>query len=321
MNRLFSASKSQNLTTVDASPFEAYRAPPAYRVPPPTVNFSPAEIVRHELACWRGVHVETIQVISHERFEYSFKHKHHLLVAIEQGARYDGEIFVEGLPTSMARGCSHKLILVPAGRQFLGWQNPRQLTRSVCIYIDPATVAVDPDCHFGEADLQPRMLFEDCDLWQTIIKLKAQIGNDDPSGHLYAEALGGVLAHELLHLNNTSRQPKPSYRGGLAAWQGRRVIEFMEEHLAENISLSALADIARLSPYHFVRSFKQSFGEPPHRYWTGRRIDRAKTLLANPRASITQIALDVGFGTTSAFSATFHRVVGQTPSDYRRGLE
>ena len=315
MNHLFSPSKYQNLIAVDASPFEAYRAPP------PTVNFSPAEIVRRELACWRGVHVETIQVISHERFEYSFKHKHHLLIAIEQGARHDGELFVEGLPASTARGCSHKLILIPAGKQFRGWQNPRQLTRSVCIYIDPATVAVDPACHFDEADLQPRMLFDDCDLWQTIIKLKAQIGNDDPSGHLYAEALGGVLAHELLHLNGASRLSKSSHRGGLAAWQGRRVIEFMEEHLAENISLGALAEIARLSPYHFVRSFKQSFGEPPHRYWTGRRVDRAKTLLANPRASITQIALDVGFSTTSAFSATFRRVAGQTPTDYRRRLE
>src|SRR5215510_9169724 len=114
MNRLFSPPQNQNLTTVDASPFEVYRAPLAYRAPPPTINFSPAEIVRHELACWRGVHVETIQVISHESLEYSFKHKHHLLIAIEQGARHDGELFVEGLPASTARGCSHKLIFIPA---------------------------------------------------------------------------------------------------------------------------------------------------------------------------------------------------------------
>jgi len=82
-----------------------------------------------------------------------------------------------------------------------------------------------------------------------------------------------------------------------------------------------LANLVRLSPYHFLRSFKQSFGEPPYRYWTGRRIERAKALLASPRTSVTEIALDVGFHGTSAFSATFHRVTGQTPTDYRRDLE
>jgi AraC family transcriptional regulator len=313
MYRPFS-SPENDLIAVGASPLEALRSPV------PTVDFLPTEIVRHELGRWRGVHVETIQVISHERFEYSFKHKYHLLIAIEHGARYDGELFVEGLPTSTVRSCSRKLILVPAGRRFFGWQNPRQLTRSICLYIDPATVAVHPDCRFDEADLQARMLFEDCGLWQTIAKLKAQIGNDDPSGRLYAEALGGVLAHELLRLHGTIPVSKPNHRGGLAAWQERRIIEFIEEHFAENVSLSSLAEIVRLSPYHFVRSFKQSFGEPPHRYWTGRRVDRAKTLLANPRPSITQVALDVGFSTTSAFSATFRRVVGRTPTDYRRRL-
>jgi AraC family transcriptional regulator len=287
----------------------------------PTVDFAPTEIVRHQLGCWRGVHVETIQVTSHERFEYSFRHKHHLLIGIEQGARYDGELLVEGLPRSTVRNCSHKLILVPAGRRFFGWQHPRQLTRSICLYIDPATVSVDPDCHFDEADLQARMLFEDSGLWQTIAKLRGQIGSDGPSGALYAEALGGVLAHELLQLHGAPAASAARRRGGLAAWQQKRIIEFMEAHLAENVSLNTLAGLARLSPYHFVRSFKQSFGEPPHRYWAARRMDRAKTLLANPRPSVTEIALDLGFSTTSGFSAAFHRVVGETPSNYRRTLE
>ena len=295
-------------------PLEGYR--PATR----TVDFLPNDIVRHRMGDWRGVHVETIQVISQERFEYSFKHTNHLLVAIEHGARYDGELQVEGLPTSSARSCSHKLILVPAGRRFFGWQHPRQLTRSICVYVDPRLIVVDPDCRFDEVDLQPKMLFEDIDLWQTVGKLKAQIGSCDPSSRLYAEALGGVLAHELLLLNGTIDVSKQAHRGGLARWQQRRIIDFMEEHLAEDISLGALAGLVRLSPYHFVRSFKQSFGKPPHRYWTDRRIDRAKALLSNPAASITQIALDLGFRTTSAFSATFRRVMGETPTNYRRGL-
>jgi AraC family transcriptional regulator len=285
-----------------------------------TINFLPNDIVRHQMGVWRGVHVETIQVISQERFEYSFRHTNHLLVAIEQGERHDGDIQLEGLPTSAARSCSHKLILVPAGRRFFGWQHPRQLTRSTCVYIDPRLIAVDPDCRFDEVDLRPRMLFEDIDLWQTVGKLKAQIGGRDPSSRLYAEALGGVLAHELLLGNGTIDVSKQAHRGGLAMWQQKRIVDFMEGHLAEDISLAALAGLVRLSPYHFVRSFKRSFGKPPHRYWTDRRIDRAKALLANPAASISRIALELGFGTISSFSATFRRVTGETPTNYRRGL-
>jgi len=287
----------------------------------PTVDFSPAEIVRYRTAHWRGVQANTVQIISHEPFEYSFRQEYHLLIAVEQGVRYDGETFVEGLPTSTMRNYSNKLILVPAGRKFFGAQNPRLLTRSICLYIDPRMVVVDPDLRFDEADLKPGLLFENEALWQTVLKLKGQIGSGDPADRMYADALGGLLAHELLRLYGTIQSSRPTYRGGLAPWQQRRVVEFIEQHLAEDISLDALAELVRLSPYHFLRSFKRSLGEPPHRYWTARRIERAKTLLANPGASITEVAFQVGFSGTSAFSAAFRRITGQTATNYRRSLE
>jgi AraC family transcriptional regulator len=302
--------QNPGVSAIDSSPSEL-----------PAVDFSPAEVVRHQTAHWRGVQAKTVQIISHEPFEYSFKQQCHLLIAIEQGARYDGELLVEGLPTSTVRSCSHRLILVPAGRRFFGWQHPRELTRSICLYIDPQAAAIDPDLRFAEADLQPRLLFDDSGLWETVLKLKAQIGSADPGDHMYAEVLGGLLAHELLHLNGAIPASRRADRGGLARWQQKRVTDFMEEHLAGDMSLDVLADLVRLNRYHFLRSFKRSFGEPPYRYWTGRRIERAKALLANPRTSITGIALDVGFSGTSAFSATFHRITGQTPTDYRRNIE
>ena len=172
-----------------------------------------------------------------------------------------------------------------------------------------------------EAELRPGLLFENSGLWETVRKLKAQIGSVDSGDRMYADALGGLLAHEVLRLHDTRPALKPASPGGLAAWQQKRVLDFMEEHLAEGITLDALAALARLSPYHFLRSFKRSFGEPPHRYWTALRIERAKALLANPDASITGIALKVGFSETSAFSAAFHRVTGLTPTAFRRALE
>ena len=76
---------------------------------------------------------------------------------------------------------------------------------------------------------------------------------------------------------------EPPVRGGLAGWQQRIVTSYIEEHLAEPISLATLAQLARLSTYYFCRAFKQSFGVPPHRYHTNRRIEHAKALLANAR--------------------------------------
>jgi AraC family transcriptional regulator len=285
------------------------------------VEFSPAEIVKRQTAHWRGLWVETLQITSREPFEYRFKERYHLLIAAEQAARYDGETLVEGLPKSTRRDFSHKLTFIPAGITFFGSQNPRILARSTYLYIDPRVLPVDPALRFAEAELPPRLFFEDSSLWQTVLKLKALIGSVDAGGRMYAEALAGVLAHELMRLNGAASPPKPATRGGLAGWQQKRVANFIEEHLAEDISLSELADLVRLSPYHFLRSFKRSFGEPPHRFCTGRRIERAKALLASPRASITEVAFNVGFSGTSAFSATFHRVTGQTPTDYRRSLE
>src|SRR3984893_15123121 len=85
-------------------------------------------------------------------------------------------------------------------------------------------------------------------------------------------------------------------RGGLAAWQVRVTRDFIEEHVAEQISLSELARLTRLSPIHFCRAFKRSVGLAPHQYQLRRRIERAKALLANPERSVTDIALDCGYG-------------------------
>jgi AraC family transcriptional regulator len=75
-----------------------------------------------------------------------------------------------------------------------------------------------------------------------------------------------------------------------------------------------LANVAGLSAFHFSRAFKESFGLPPHRYLTSRRMDRAKELLSQADISVTEIGLELGFSNTSSFSAAFHKHTGTTPS-------
>jgi len=109
-------------------------------------------------------------------------------------------------------------------------------------------------------------------------------------------------------------------RGGLPGWQQKKVAQYIEEHLANEISLLSLAQLVRLSPFHFSRAFKQSFGMPPHRYLTWQRIERAKALLGERKLSVTEIGLDVGFSETSSFTAAFRKLTGETPTAYRRSL-
>jgi len=320
-------------TTLDQSAALAPRPPrPIAEYQPPAwlhpglesrsiVDFSPSEIVRRHSAAWSGLHVETVQVMRHTPFEYGFRAPCHLLIALELGERLDGETVVEGLPRSTLRDFTHKLTFVPAGHDFRSWQKPRVLTRVTHFYIDPREPLADPALRFGEIEFKPRLFFYDRDLWDTALKFKSQVENPGSMPRLYAEALGIVLTHELVRINSGAARREPANRGGLAPWQQKRVAAYIEERVANDIPLATLAELARLSPYHFCRSFKRTFGMPPHRYHAIRRIERAKQLLADRQLSVTTIALDVGFSDTSRFSAAFHRLTGQTPSCYRRNLD
>jgi AraC family transcriptional regulator len=123
-----------------------------------------------------------------------------------------------------------------------------------------------------------------------------------------------------MRVNQGSTQGKQAVRGGLAAWQQRIVTAYIEEHLSESVRLAQLAGLVSLSSYHFCRAFRQSFGLPPHRYHTSRRIERAKALLSKPVFSVTDIGLTLGFSETSSFTAAFRKATGLTPTAYHRSL-
>jgi len=97
-----------------------------------------------------------------------------------------------------------------------------------------------------------------------------------------------------------------------------RARDAMDRTYAQPIDVPALARIACVSEAHFIRTFRATFGETPHRYLQRRRVERSMFLLRETDRSVTDICLDVGFSSLGTFSRTFHDILGQSPSDYRR---
>jgi AraC family transcriptional regulator len=281
----------------------------------PGLRISPADVVWRRGLSRGPLTGEVIQFTQSGMLEAQFCASSHLLMAIERGERRKGETFVEGLPRSTLRSIGHTLLFVPAGRRFHDWQDPRILPRLTCLYLDPDWGGME-----SGLELEPRLFFYDADLWATTRKLARQIERGHGTDGLYVDALGLLLRRELIRFCGDPPAGETARHGGLAEWQVKRAADYIETHLGEQIPLAVLAATARLSPYHFTRAFKRSFGMPPHRYHTQRRIERAKSLLAQSILSITEIALEIGFGQASSFTAAFRQLVGCTPRSYRRSL-
>jgi AraC-like DNA-binding protein len=92
----------------------------------------------------------------------------------------------------------------------------------------------------------------------------------------------------------------------------------MDRDYSQPLDIPRLAKIAFASEAHFIRTFRATFGETPHRYLQRRRVERAMFLLGETERSVTDICLEVGFGSLGTFSRTFRAIVGESPSAYRK---
>ncbi len=170
-------------------------------------------------------------------------------------------------------------------------------------------------------ELLARVGFED----PVAARVMEMLGRDanilDPSSRLFVEQATDLLCTQLLrgHSSLGALAP-PSARRGLAEWQVRKVTSHMRDHLDESVGLDGLADLVGLSRFHFCTAFRQATGHTPHEWFVGLRMEQARRLLAHPELTVTEVALAVGYETPSSFAAAFRKVIGTTPSAFRRAL-
>ena len=147
--------------------------------------------------------------------------------------------------------------------------------------------------------------------------LLTELHRESFGSQLYIESLANVLAVHLLRHHATTRSPLPMYTGGLPQRQLLQVLDYIDAHLGQEITLAELAELVDISQFHFGRLFKRSLGLSPYQYLLQQRVERAKTLLKCTDKPIVEIALECGFNSHSHLGRKFRQLTGITPKTYR----
>jgi len=168
-------------------------------------------------------------------------------------------------------------------------------------------------------EIIPQFLTHDPVMESVLTRLAIEAQTGSPSGRLYAESACEFLAHHLIHAYSSRSKPLPRWIGGLSGRHLRAVLDWIEESLAEPLTVHQLSHLAGVSPRHFERAFRQAVGVPLHAYVIERRVATARRLLLDdPMLPIETIATRVGFSTSSHLALLFRRHVGHSPSAFRR---
>lgn len=227
------------------------------------------------------------------------------------------EIFVDGRILPRRRWVAEGLQIVPAGLPsrsvFLG------PVRHFQLFFSHSALARIADASPAGLELRDPLGERDQEAAQCCRRMMAELASGDRLSRLHFETLAISLAVTLIRRwSNAAPAAAGPMKGGLAPARLRRVQEFIQANLAEDLGLQTLAALAELSPKHFARAFRQSTGLPPHQWVVLRRVERAQALLATGSAT-AEIALACGFADQSHLTTTFRKVVGTTPARWRAG--
>jgi AraC family transcriptional regulator len=211
--------------------------------------------------------------------------------------------------------------LTPPGMDGL-WE-ASAASRAVVVLIRPEFLARVIEEHWGadsrRVEIVNQFLVRDSIIEAVTMNLARELANGSPSGRLYAQSGCEFIAQHLIFRYSTLSRAPPRAIGGLSSRSLRLVLSYIEDTLGQRIELRELAGLAGISARHFERAFRQSTGHAPHAYVLQRRLDVGRRLLIDqPGLEIEQIALRLGFSSSSHFSSAFRRRTGCSPTEYRK---
>jgi len=180
------------------------------------------------------------------------------------------------------------------------------------------------DCHIGplmrggRIELAPVFNLEDGQMEHLLRALVAVAQDDSGADPLMGELLVNAACIRLAKRCAVSKLNIVPRRGGLPEARLKRVLEYIDANVGRNIALSELAGVANMSLYYFAVLFRQSTGMSPHQYVLNQRVERAKEMLRDPNRSVLDVSMSVGFEHQNNFARAFRRVIGVSPTQFRR---
>ncbi|NJL49910.1 MAG: helix-turn-helix transcriptional regulator [Leptolyngbyaceae cyanobacterium SM2_5_2] len=272
-------------------------------------------------AAWQGLHLGYYRQPAHETPEHAAKQ---YIIGIDLGPASGAVTVPTAQQHSEVSACGMSCIH-PASSAFK--ERWPEAIEFIDLYLEPtfltcvASEFVDLDC----VEVIPHHCIYDPFLGQIGLLLKSELergkaGTSLIDSQLYVESMATTLVMHLLKHYSTAKQPVQNIQAGLSPSSLRRVIAYIHEHLASDLSLTEVANVVPLSTHYFATLFKQSTGETVLQYITRCRIERAKQLLAKRALAIADICQQVGFHDQSYFTKVFQRYNQMTPRAYRSKL-
>jgi AraC family transcriptional regulator len=263
---------------------------------------------------WRGIYVE-----HHQQSVFDLPEQigsQHIICVHQFQQSTQLKRSLDGKRQTETIGCGEIAIIPAQVTHQLWWKTPGDFT---LVMLDPAHLhrIAQSLTDMENFELKPQFATLDPLVYQIVQALKSELELGGVGGQLMVESLTTSLFIHLLRRYSTRKLQMPKFTGGLSRTQIQYVMTFIEDHLEQNLSLEAIANLVQLSPHYFATLFKQSVGQSPHQYVLRRRIEQSKQLLKQPDLTISHVAQSVGFQNQSHFTTTFRRIVGDTPKTYR----
>jgi AraC-like DNA-binding protein len=275
------------------------------------------------VAEWGGVRARLMTMGRSAACEWEFMLPSLVIMASLDGDTSGCEWSDGGHMRRLARLPPHAVVLNPPDHYLCVRRRMPAGARLLLLIINPEDLegAAD-DMAPAQVRFRQQVDLNDPFLHRLLQTIAEEMEMPGPGGRLYRHTLTLLLVTQLMRCaSNLATPAKPTFaKGGLPSWRLKRALDMLEGRVAQGASLAELAQHVGLHPTSFCRAFKQSTGVSPHRYLLERRVARAKEMMADHAVTLTQIALDCGFCSSSQFSVIFRRLTGISPSMYRRSL-
>ncbi|WP_161489451.1 helix-turn-helix domain-containing protein [Sulfitobacter sp. EhC04] len=269
-----------------------------------------------------SVRIEYIRRDSEGDFRWHFRNPQMCLFWFQEGAKMLCAT-ISGKPVEKAFYGSDNFVLYPADVEINGeWTTGRKVDYAVVFF--PADLV---KAHLSKAVDKPMLAFRDVWLAESLNELWGQVANGAKTDHETASVWALKAMARLSYRLEDGNPTVGCDDAAMAVWQIRKLQAHIEDYLACKLTTDELAEVIGISRRHFTRVFTRTFATSPHRYLTERRINRAVTLLSETNMTVSEIALETGFGNSQHFASAFKGATGRTASRVRldahqaRGLD